>query len=204
MKPAALVLILAVTPAFADVLPFPVPALHDVTGVAANDVLNIRALPDSGSDIIGELAPDATSIEVVDYSRASEWALVNSADTSGWVATRFLAPASVETNDYGLPVGMSCFGTEPFWTATFAPMGLEVTTPDTMDAPATYDIIDMNPPTDGPRDLTWGLLFTWLNGGEPVTARILPGKCSDGMSDRQYGLHYSDPVLGTGCCSIAP
>jgi uncharacterized membrane protein len=204
MKLASLVLVLVGCPTFADDLPLPVPALFDVTGVAANDTLNVRAFPDAASPVVGELHADAAAIEVVAYSRLSEWALVNVDGQSGWVASRFLAPAVVETNDYGLPAGMTCFGTEPFWSANFAPKGLEVTTPDTQDAPEVHDIIDLAPPTDGPRDLTLGLLFTWLNNGDPVTARILPGKCSDGMSDRQYGLHYSDPVLGTGCCSLAP
>ena len=40
------------------------PAAYAVTGVASNDVLNIRARPDAGSAIIGSLAPDATGVEV--------------------------------------------------------------------------------------------------------------------------------------------
>ena len=39
--------------------------MFDVTGVAANDVLNIRAAPDASAEIIGTLSPNARDIEVV-------------------------------------------------------------------------------------------------------------------------------------------
>ena len=41
------------------------PALHDVTGVAADDVLNVRARPDASAPVLGALTPDATGVEVV-------------------------------------------------------------------------------------------------------------------------------------------
>ena len=57
------------------------PALHDVTGVASDDVLNIRESPDAGSAIVGSLAPDATGVEVVAVTGG--WAVVNTSEASG-------------------------------------------------------------------------------------------------------------------------
>ncbi|MGB3280174.1 MAG: peptide-binding protein, partial [Pseudorhodobacter sp.] len=41
------------------------PALFDVTGVAADDVLNLRAAPDGVAEILGALGPSAKDVEVV-------------------------------------------------------------------------------------------------------------------------------------------
>ena len=60
------------------------PTLYDVTGVRANDVLNIRAMPDASSSILSELPHDAKGVEVVD-ARAG-WARVNTFERSGWGA----------------------------------------------------------------------------------------------------------------------
>jgi uncharacterized membrane protein len=49
------------------------------------------------------------------------------------------------------------------------------------------------------------------DGPERLTAFVAPGECSDGMSDRAFGLtaavlheQEADVRLLTGCCSIAP
>jgi len=204
MKLATFVFVLAATSAFADDLPLPVPALYDVSGVAADDTLNVRALPDASSDIVGELASDATAVEVVAYSRSSEWGLVNAGEGSGWVSMQFLQDSSVMAGAYGLPAFLHCSGTEPFFGVMVTQDGLMVTTPDTIDDPKVYPIEAVYPSGPEVIDLSNDVLISWLKDGQSNQARILPGKCSDGMSDRQYGLHYSDPVLGTGCCSIAP
>ena len=66
------------------------PALYDVTGVAADDALNIRAEPAANAEIIGTLPSDARSVEVVAVDASGKWALVNSAERSGYLALRFL------------------------------------------------------------------------------------------------------------------
>ncbi|MFD2813860.1 SH3 domain-containing protein [Paracoccus aerius] len=54
------------------------PTLFDVTGVASDDVLNIRAEPNAKAAIIGTLAPDAFRIEVVEERQG--WARVNTGE----------------------------------------------------------------------------------------------------------------------------
>jgi uncharacterized protein YgiM (DUF1202 family) len=58
------------------------PALHDVSGVAADDVLNIREAPDASAAIIGKLKPDAENVEVIRPDDHHSWGLVNTGEGS--------------------------------------------------------------------------------------------------------------------------
>lgn len=85
----------------------------DVTGVAADDVLNLRTEPRSGAPLTGALSPTASGIEVV--RRSDGWAFVKSGKLAGWASVRFLRPAmSFENGKPPLP--LQCIGTEPFWS----------------------------------------------------------------------------------------
>ena len=70
------------------------PALFSVTGVAANDVLNIRETASASADKLGALQHNAKNVEVVAVDDARKWALVNTGETAGWVAFRYLARQS--------------------------------------------------------------------------------------------------------------
>ena len=94
------------------------PALFSVTGVASDDVLNIRAAPDPSSDILGALTPDATGIEVI--SESDGWASINVEDRSGRVAARYLRPMG-HAPWYQLQIPLHCAGTEPFWSLDIDP-----------------------------------------------------------------------------------
>lgn len=187
--------------AAADSIAPPLPALYGVAGVAADDRLNVRAEPDARAPVIGDLAHDATAIEVFAFSKEGLWAQVNIGEGTGWAALRFLAPQAEHTDALGLPAGLSCFGTEPFWNLSFLD---EVTlirrTPDTQTA---HPIVSTAPDAAFVRIAQTGYRFIWQSGMTDVTAHILPGQCSDGMSDRRYGLHYIDnDGPRVGCCSL--
>lgn len=175
------------------------PALYMVTGVAADDVLNIRAKPDAKSDVIGSFDPDATGIEVV--ATSGRWALVNTGEGSGYAALRFLErEPGPDWNSLQTP--MTCVGTEPFWSLMIDPVALEAThaSPDTPNGQG-MDIDHLWPATPWAPAAAVGL---------PVGTVVLqPAQCSDGMSDRSYGIRV-DAFLGTpattrlsGCCLLA-
>ena len=67
-----------------------------VHGVAADDVLNVRAGPNAASAVLGALAPDARCVTtlVVEAPRdAPGWRAVALADgTRGWVSSRYVVP----------------------------------------------------------------------------------------------------------------
>lgn len=175
------------------------PALYDVTGVAADDVLNLRAQPDAGSAIIGTLAPDTTGVEVVAVT--GDWALVKTTESAGYAKLRFLVRQSgPDWNTLDRP--LYCLGTEPFWDLAIAPQTgtAWLSTPENAEPEAL------------PIKQAWPAL-PW----SPVAAiavpegfvALSPAECSDGMSDRRYGiavdifLSRPDRPRLSGCCALS-
>lgn len=71
-----------------------------VTGVASNDVLNIRDRPD-GKQIVGHVPSDGRGIVAIGPRTKAPgggtWVKVRFGDISGWVNVRFLGPDTVQT-----------------------------------------------------------------------------------------------------------
>lgn len=190
----ALFLILA-GPAAADTFPAP----YSVTGVAADDTLNIRAEPDASSPVIGEYGPYALNIEVLRTTPDGQWGRVGLGEGNGWVAMRYLA-RSDHQDPNAFPRPLSCFGTEPFWSLNVTVRGDE------------YQAMG-----DTRRDLTMISERTAYNGAlavfeeGPTLQRTLIVRrltCGDGMSDREYGWQatlFNDAPDGgevqSGCCT---
>ena len=177
------------------------PALYQVTGVAEDDVLNMRAGPDAGAAMIDAFTNDARDIQVIDLSLSGRWALVNTDEQAGWVAFRFLKRQPDLVGAAGLPASLQCFGTEPFWNLRIADVDSVVLT--TPDGRTVHPLTDTSLAAPFVDLAAAGFRFTWLLDGQPVVSHILPGRCSDGMSDLAYGLHYIDSRLShPGCCSL--
>lgn len=206
MRAVALALMLCAAPVGAETA---LPALYDVAGVAANDVLNIRTAPGSKSPIVGSLAPDATGAEVVALSPDGKWGQVNAGEGAGWVAMAYLAPQP-RAPWYDMQGPLACFGTEPFWSAGIdARMTnrLQFVTPD--EADLDLDLISVWTGED------WHPVagMTFAKADATGMAVIRAEACSDGMSDRAFGLAIDlfltrdkagDSRTLQGCCSIAP
>jgi uncharacterized membrane protein len=178
------------------------PALHHVTGVAADDVLNVRAAPDPESDILGTLAPGASGIEVV--ATAGNWAQINTGERAGWASLAFLD--AQQGGAFPEVPSFSCFGTEPFWSIDVTQSGpAKFDDPERPDPPAMLAGAVM--PASGMRN-RYGLVAVWPQGR--MTLAIRAEQCSDGMSDRLYGLSVGIVATGalqrvlSGCCTIAP
>lgn len=176
------------------------PTLFDVAGVAAGDVLNIRAEPNAQATIIGTLAPDARRIEVVEERRG--WGRVNTAEASGWVSMRYLAYRTDVWQPGALPAGFRCLGTEPFWDAKPEAGDLVLRSPEDQagDRRPVQTVLDTGIFRDPARVVV----------ARDVTLFAQPQICSDGMSDRLFGLsativlHGDQPRLLSGCCTIQP
>lgn len=187
----------------------PFPALYDVTGVAHDDVLNIREEPSANTPIIAELAFNARNIEVVDQSEDARWGLVNAMETSGWVAMRYLMPAP---GDHWTTPGakLRCGGTEPFWDLTVNGDTADQVVFEALalDESLSY-AIDWQSGQTARTDLAIGLGGTGPSG--KFSAVIRREVCHDGMSDRNFGLdidlffHNNTDASGfEGCCSVVP
>lgn len=66
------------------------PALYCVSGVAEDDVLNLRAYPSATSRVLDELGPHECDIAFLPYSSGG-WQKVRAAGHEGWVSRRFLS-----------------------------------------------------------------------------------------------------------------
>lgn len=178
------------------------PALYDVTGVADDDVLNVRAAPDAAEPALGFFASDAEGIEVVQLGPNGQWGLVNLAERAGWVNLQFLKRRPVLGD--GVPRDLRCFGTEPFWS-----LGLDGDATTLSIAGAeTWNIGPARWLGSENRTGIWAVEVD----GEParMTGFVARRICGDGMSDRAYGLSMdlllhageSQRVL-SGCCTLA-
>lgn len=176
------------------------PTLFDVSGVSSYDVLNIRAEPSARAARIGTLAPDAQRIEVVE-ERAG-WGRINTGEGTGWVSMRYLAYRTDVWQPGELPAGLRCLGTEPFWDVRREGGDLVLRSPEDQagDRRPVQAVLDTGVFRDPTRVVV----------AQDMTLFANPQICSDGMSDRLFGLsatlviHGDQPRMLSGCCSIAP
>ncbi|NDV02854.1 SH3 domain-containing protein [Pseudoroseicyclus tamaricis] len=175
------------------------PALYDVAGVAADDVLNLREGPGVEHAVIGELAPGAESVEVTALSEDGGWGRVNVEGRSGWASMAYLERQPGQYDSF--PPGIAaCFGTEPFWRLEETGDGWQVTLPG---EPAVSWAPGL--PAD---PMGRPGVFAWLGEDGAGALVVARESCSDGMSDRLFGLSAAlvtaegGAVLRTGCCSL--
>ena len=204
MRLSAVALALALTAGPALATPeYVLPTLFDVTGVAANDKLNIRERPDAAARVIGTLPADAKGVEVV--AERSGWAQVNTAERAGWVNARYLAYRTDVWAQGQLPPTLSCAGNEPFWSLRQVGKTMVYETPEGARQMERRAVLDQ-----GFRSPVRGVIAGDAQGR--LTVAIQPAQCSDGMSDRAYGLSATLIFDGagqasrmqTGCCRISP
>ena len=185
---------------------------YQVTGVASDDTLSVRAGPSADADKIGALAPGTAPVEITATNAAGTWGRLPYSGEDGWVSMRYLAEITVERvydtgpgRASGVPIGLSCSGTEPFWD-------LEITGPKT----AAYSMPEL-PRTEMPIATSYiaagharlPTLLTLVQGEMRLLATISAAACSDGMSDQTYGYAVSlygeredGAYLLAGCCRL--
>lgn len=176
------------------------PALFGVQGVAPDDVLNIRDQPSAAGAILGALPPDTAGLEVLALSEDGAWGRVSAGETMGWVAMRYLR-AMPPADPARVPRPLRCLGTEPFWALSRDPVGGGSWTLPEDERRLAFPVDHVAP----------GGYYLYA---EDMTARyyhltITREACSDGMSDREYGLSARLFVqfregnqLYTGCCTL--
>lgn len=177
------------------------PAQFSVDGVASDDVLNVRAAPDAGSEIRDTIGPYEIDIEVLGLNADGTWGRVPLPEGVGWVSMRYLA-ANADTDAEAVPRPLICSGTEPFWTLANYPRGPEFRDLS-LDRRADLELLYE-------RRLPDGYLLRYTGGEElPHTLLVEREWCSDGMSDREFGFsatiltgeNYRMRTLH-GCCSL--
>ena len=91
-----------------------------VVGVASNDVLNVRALPNSGSPILSEFQPNTPILDVFSESEDGKWFEVNAGEGTGWIRNKFVEELEVSVfPGSNVPNQLTCFASEPYIDAQF-------------------------------------------------------------------------------------
>ena len=197
---ATLLALMLATPLVAE------PTYHRVVGVADDDTLNIRSAPSASADDIGDLASDATGIEVTGFSDDETWARIGAGERDGWVATRYLQADAVQTfPQTSVPHGLICGGTEPFWALGLYGRDARYSHPGDGDIDFAFDSAAV---ADGRRG-TPALITIANDRNEVIEATLTGTTCSDGMSDRTYGWSVTMQLIAmgkrrflSGCCSL--
>ncbi|WP_147126615.1 COG3650 family protein [Shimia ponticola] len=191
--------LLLASPALGD----PFPALYDVTGVASNDVLNIRAEPSARSPVLDHFAPFERDVEVIGTDSSGKWARVAAGEQMGWSSLRFLARQAGQDGGF-LPEQLFCHGTEPFWNLDF--QADHTTVLDRLGSDSlSYEMSPLAMAANAPN--THGALGHGALGA--MTLSVTRQSCNDGMSDLVFGLSatviYEDTFgadVLSGCCSL--
>jgi uncharacterized membrane protein len=181
------------------------PTYWQVMGVAADDTLNVRAEPNASADIVMEFAPGAGPIEVIEVRDG--WAGVSTDRAEwgmGWVSTAYLERVEPAEWMSGVPAGLQCGGTEPFWGVSQSDDGLE------LDAFWRTPEMQSLEVTGSGRAHSIGYPAVLELDEGVATALFEPRACSDGMSDITYGWSLvlilrgesGDPSILSGCCRI--
>lgn len=190
----AMLLWLLAWPALAQDLP----AQFGVSGVAADDVLNIRAAPDAASDRIGSLGSDEINVEVLELSENGRWGRIALPEGNGWVSMRYLLRQEVAEGE--IPRPLVCLGTEPFWRLGLYPRGdeFERLGEDRVDLERTSELVQAD-----------GFRAELAGSGSSYGLTVVRRACSDGMSDRAFGWAASLTLTGSagdetlqGCCTL--
>ena len=206
MRPLALALVLSGALGAPSIAQPVLPSLFAGDGVSNGEVIDIHADPDEAAPIIAHIPSDARDIEVVAVDASQAWGRVNHVEASGWLPLARVAEQNDVWKPGELPQGTSCYGTEPFWSiqtledaAVFTTIGEDpITLPNT-------GILDSGQSGDQRR------VAVFEDDALRLTLVTSPDHCSDGMSDRAFGLtahvvYEAGPLpdLLRGCCSIAP
>lgn len=175
------------------------PRYVDVRGVASDDTLNVRTGPGASFPDIGDIPPFAKGIEVLETQNG--WGRILWQEHNGWIALRFTEAAAQPTlPGSAIPVGLTCSGTEPFWSARLGPTGL--TYSDLGGGGFTLSLAQSQT-AEGHR---FPHVFTFAAADAVMLTIIRPAECSDGMSDRTYGWSVDaitpNRRLLTGCCRL--
>lgn len=184
------------------------PATFTVTGVSAGDKLWVRKAPQATAGRVGGLKPGA--VVTVDGRASGNWGKITLNGQIGYINMSYLTRAAVNGSSStgasvtanGFPLGLTCRGTEPFWTLDIG-----------QDRSFQYTSLINGP--DPVRHLA--IATPALSGGypfafaaHPLSGTINQQVCSDGMSDISYTMSIQmnrpsgngsvDALYG--CCNV--
>ncbi|MBV1865124.1 MAG: SH3 domain-containing protein [Rhodobacteraceae bacterium] len=160
----------------------------EITNVPLNDTLNLRAGPSGSSADIGDLY-NGDLVEVLGIQ--GNWGMIGRGEGDAWISLTYTKEVARPALSSGLPVGLGCSGTEPFWSLNLLKIGA------ISISGASQPILQ----SGVSRNSSIAYFFSTSDSVGVLRAQ----QCSDGMSDRTYGWQIdvvSGQELFSGCCSI--
>lgn len=179
---------------------------YDVTNVATDDQLNVRATPSATAEKVGTLAFDAKAIAATGASRQvgrSTWLEIIVEGRKGWVNAAYVAPTRTPSSLFREP--LVCSGTEPFWA-----LQLDNRSGDFDSLAEGKSVIDFQTSRSAHGvPIIWSLKGSTGPAHSPVFALLEEtNQCSDGMSDLTYRysirIDIEDGPFYAGCCNPHP
>ena len=178
-----------------------IPGLFKVTDGKAQ---NVRKSPNAASEIVGTLAPDTKTVEVVALSEDRAWGLVNSDDMSiGWVPLQGLEQVAPDPVATDFERDLTCFGDEPFWTlVSIANGGITLSYEgETVEYKRSFaPLLAQN------RGFGQQVMVAGADNVE-ITGFLMPQQCRP--LEGVFGFHFDllrrgkgAPVLLSGCCTL--
>ncbi|MGB0959788.1 MAG: hypothetical protein ACPGVK_06000 [Halocynthiibacter sp.] len=167
---------------------------YRVKDVAADDMLWVRAEPNAQAvPLDGLMSGDFVTVWDM---RPNGWAELSAREGVGYASARYLEQAVLPKTAEGLPLGLSCFGTEPFW-------GFEIR----HDGSLFFERVDDTAVLDDVQRVGSGVAgYPYRLQGADISAVLNSEICSDGMSDRLYpwrvDVSVADRGTFRGCCRI--
>jgi uncharacterized membrane protein len=148
------------------------------------------------TDIV-EVASNGYVLEVL--RTQDGWGLVGGGEVSGWVSMNFLTALPHTENEIPLP--LYCYGAEPFWSIAIRDSDVNYSTPEMLKRPMEVESSAL---------ASNGFTFQ-LTEDAPYTHTLVARSsyCSDGMSDREFGvsalMHLQTDegnYVHQGCCTF--
>lgn len=159
--------------------------------------LPVYDFPNDTSPQIAVLAPN-TPVAVLEQLH-SDWLKVSAEGQEGYIHGTGTTPGGGTTTAQGMQLGLTCAGTEPFWT-------FQINT----DATTSFeDIGSQGNPITGTISNIGGTAYPYSFQAGQISGQLNNQQCSDGMSDITYPfeLFLNVTMNGTmqavqGCCLL--
>ncbi len=176
--------------------PQPTPGATSVVTTPGFPVI-VHTFPNDTSPQITTLAPN-TPVAVFEQVNPN-WLRVSVQGQEGYMQSAGTTPGGGATSPQGMQAGLTCAGTEPFWT-------FQINTDGTT---AYEDMGNQGAPVTGAITSVTGSAYPYTFQSGAITGQLNNQQCSDGMSDILYPFELFLTVTANGsqqglqgCCLL--
>lgn len=174
-----------------------------VANLDEGDHLNVRAEPSAAATDIGDIESGSQPWEILELDSTGEWGKILWHERSGWIALRYMEQIQVEfIEPTKIPVGLTCLGSEPFWTIEFkSPQSILMSTQEGTQA---MSIVSARRSENSGQ---FPAAVNFRNDSSSTFTVIRREECSDGMSESPHTWSVDVIIqprfkLLSGCCVV--